>query len=662
MSGMKKILECDKEKMRKRKSVLKAKMDTILSKKNIFILLTIAVFLVSAVGSASAVTVINNCNFNANTPGEYYVLGQDITCNADDRGITIGADDVTIDGYNTTDGEYYWIKGNRGASDCTKSVIPIAGSASESNPANHSAIINLQYDNLTIKNLEVEEFCTGIVLRGNTVDNNTVTGCKIHDNGLSTTITHGIHMVYTNECEITGNSVYNNDGTGVSGGCSGGGNGIFMYGEAGGGQTRGWYNAFTYNDLLDNTKSGFFMKHQCMHNTISNNNATGNGEGGIVPMCKKSKFNIIANNNMSNNTLFGFKTQGSNNTIGTDNIASNNGQYGIVIVSGTQSGGHGKYNDVTSNTACGNGVLDVSVTGPHAATNTFDENTCDNSSPEGLCEYSCPGVEQPDLIIEDIRPVRWCCCCIEPIRTLKGGDDSEEIQVMFLDDPELAKELGDEELRKEVAEVLAKDPKLAEEVAAKLAGDDDDDDDKKVAKELNRDPKQLAELCCYRSNVVRELADLLDTELTGQAQHEMSDQLDMIVGCGCCGGCCCDCCLTADCCCCCCGRFIAYKIANVGDTGAGWSLSNLTVNGRVRSVDIVRPLDAGQRRWEVFPCYRMWWWPLWPREVTVCADVTDWIAGSDETNNCRTEWFPPYVTPRPTLIPTLKPRPIRALE
>lgn len=241
--------------------------------------------------------------------------------------------------------------------------------------------------------------------------------------------------------------------------------------------------------------------------------------------------------------------------------------------------------------------------------------------------------EGPDLVIEDIRPIRWCCYCIK------------EMQVAFVDDPELAKELGNEELRKEVAEALAKDPELAAEVAAKLAGDD-----KKAAKEMTRDPKQLAFYCC-RWNAIKELADLLDTELTAEQQHEMSDVLDEIVGggCGCCN------CLATDCKCCCCGRLIAYKIANVGTGDAGWSLSNLTVNGRVRSVDIVRPLDAGQSRWEVFPCYRMWWWPR-PHEVTVCADVTDWVAESDETNNCRTEWFPPHVTPGPTL------RPIRDLK
>jgi hypothetical protein len=287
-----------------------------------------------------------------------------------------------------------------------------------------------------------------------------------------------------------------------------------------------------------------------------------------------------------------------------------------------------------------NDTIELCADGPGMILESNETNNC----LENVFERP---VELADLIIEDIRPVRWCCCCIESIRALKGGDDSEKRQVMFIDDPELAKELGDEELRKEVAEALAKDPKLAEEVAAKLAGDD-----KAAAKELSRDPKQLAELCCYRSNVVRELADLLDTELTAQAQHEMSDQLDMIVGGGCCGGCCCNC-LTAKCCCCC-GRFVAYKIRNNGTGDAGFSLSNLTVNGRVRSVDIVRPLDAGQSRWEVFPCYRMWWWPHWPREVTVCADITDWVVESNETNNCRTEWWP-GLTPGLTPIATRHP-------
>jgi hypothetical protein len=207
---------------------------------------------------------------------------------------------------------------------------------------------------------------------------------------------------------------------------------------------------------------------------------------------------------------------------------------------------------------------------------------------------------------------------------------SEKESILFIDDPEMAKELGDEELRKEVAEALAKDPKLAEKIAAELAGDD-----KKAAEKLN-DPKLLAERCCFKCNAIRELAGLLGDGIDYEQQQEMSDLLYNIRG-GCCG-CCCNCCLTADCCCCR-GYFIVYKIANIGDDDASWSLSNLTVDGVLRSVDIVRPLDSGQSRWEVFCCYRMPWWGA-PHEVEVCADVTDWVDESNEDNNCRTEWLP----------------------
>jgi hypothetical protein len=264
---------------------------------------------------------------------------------------------------------------------------------------------------------------------------------------------------------------------------------------------------------------------------------------------------------------------------------------------------------------------------------------------------------EPDLVINDIKAVRWCCCCIalaEPIRSLKdGGDGGENLSVVFLDDPELAEELGDEKLREQVAEVLAKDPKQAAEIAVKIA-----DGDVEALAKFTKEPRKLSKLskaefadvskklisnpelvdrelvarccCCCSScfDLFPELADLLDSELTAGQQHDMSDLLDEIVG-----GCNCDCC-------CCRGRFIIYNISNVGDGDAGFSLSNLTVNGHVRSVDIVRPLDAGDHRWEIFPCYRMgWWWWYPPREVTVCADAPDWMVESDETNNCRTEWL-----------------------
>jgi len=520
-------------------------------------------------------------------------------------------------------------------------------------------------DNVTIKDVEITNFDNGIFFEGvgstAKFTNIVVEGCLIHDNGVNDG--QGMYLLQVCDSTIKDNEVYNQAGTG--GGCEAGGDGIFLKGPT------AQNNLITDNTLYNNRKAGIVAKMKAYNNTISDNELWGNGEpgagetGGILLRCKKSNYNIVEGNNASDNVGCGIYVGGCGNTIRNNNASNNKNASGVngigVEIDRCGEPGWGAppgptpsaNNTLYDNTFCDNEYKDIEVVSDCTEHVNGDNNTCQNCSgyvgdenaPAGqCCVHQCEPLEQPDLIIEDIRPIKWCCCRIHRDGG-RGGDDKEGMQVMFLDDPKLAKELGDEKLREEVAEVLAKDPKLAEEIAAKLAGDDE-----KAAKKLS-DPKLLAERCCCRCNAIKELADLLDTELTAEAQHEMSDQLDMIVGCGCCcGGCCCDCCLTAECCCCCCGRFIAYKIANVGDAEAGWSLSNLTVNGRVRSADIVRPLDAGQSRWEVFPCYRMWWWPHWPREVTVCADVTDWVAESDETNNCRTEWWP-GLTPIPTLHP-----------
>jgi len=613
-------------------------------------------------------TVTESCTFNA-----------DMTCTG--VGLVVGAPDIVIDG-----GDDHKLIGSATSGDCV--------GADGANPCIISGIYNDGNDNVVIKNLEIERFCTGIAIKGTTgteIRNNTVDNCEIHDNGFNTgdMATHGIHAcdVDGDETEpgltITNNDIYNNEGTGS--GCQAGGNGVFI--QAGGQDPKHEYCVISGNKLYDNAKAGFWTRMRLSKSDITFNNAWGNGHGtgvtdnvrgGIVLRCKGSNDNFVAHNEVSNNVGdgvgYGIYVGGNDNTI-INNTANANTAVGICMGRGDGS----RDNELRNNTVRMNDLDGIKVVYATATGNTLYDNTvCDNGQvsgvdiydedstvgdrnrcdtgynyndtgavPPNVCMYQCME-EQPDLIIEDIRPIRWCCYCIKPSRSLKGGDDDEGLSVMFIDDPELAKEFSDDELRKEVAEALAKDPKLATEISAKLAGDD-----KAAAKTLS-DPKGLAERCC-RCNAIKELADLLDTELTAEHQHEMSDQLDMIVGGGCCGGCCCNC-LTTDCNCCCCGRFIAYKIANVGDTEAGFSLSNLTVNGRVRSVDIVRPLDAGQRRWEVFPCYRMWWWPR-PHVVTVCADVTDWVAEGDETNNCRTEWFPsPYVTPGPTL------KPIRALK
>lgn len=583
------------------------------------------VFLVAAIGSVSAVD-INNCTV-ITAPG-LYTITENITNSTADVCIYIQADDVTLDGQ----GHYI----NGVAPGSCQALLPdfpglMSGYA-------RAGIAVKGKSNVTIKNVEAENFCNGILLYGASEDV-TVDNCIVHDNGNTTVGAddgefNGI-SVYNGVCNstINNNWVFNTSGKLISD-CDDNGAGINLKKFCND-------NDVTNNRIFSNTFTGIYAKKGSQRNYIFNNTVYENGQtgansdftGGIRLQCKGTHNELIVYNTVTDNFGAGIFIGGNNcevrnNTVtGSKDANTGNPGYGLWVDRYPPSGMNVKIYD---NVICDNEDLDIMI--QNLAQNPVgDNNTCDTGAnyndtsaiPPNVCVNQCD--EEQDLLIEDIRPIRWCCFCIEkPLITIKGGDGrgGEEMQVMFIDDPELAKELGDEELRKEVAEALARDPKLVKEVAAKLA---DDDDDKKVAKELSRDPKQLAKLCCYRSNVVRELADLLDTELTAQAQHEMSDQLDEIVGCGCCGGCC--------------GRFIAYKIRNNGAGDAGWSLSNLTVNGRVRSVDIVRPLDAGQSRWEVFPCYRMLWWPS-SREVTVCADVTDWVAESDETNNCRTEWWP----------------------
>ena len=343
-----------------------------------------------AAGSASANGV---CVWGDIAAGQYYECGDivtqsctlnaSMTCTDNTKpGLYIGADNIVIDG----DG--YAMTGSRSATACASSVFG-AAPPSEAVPAKHSGIVNganmQSYDNVIIQNLEITNFCTGIVLGDGSfaydVDNNTVTECHIHACGDPSTTTHGIHVVWANNCNMTKNEITDIQGTGIPGGCSGGGNGIFMYGSVDAG--RGWYNTITCNYLHNNEKSGFFMKHQCMHCIISYNNATENTEGGIMPNCKQSNFNAIEYNNMSGNSIWGMYCNGNANTI-RYNTAHNNGNIGIEL-GGLAGAGNGGNNLLVNNSLCGN-PTDIVVA--VVASNTGDSNTC-GTGPAGWCDWNC---------------------------------------------------------------------------------------------------------------------------------------------------------------------------------------------------------------------------------------------------------------------------------
>ena len=351
------------------------------------------VLLVAAIGSASAVTVINSCNFNANTAGEEYVLGQNLTCSGSEHGIKIGADNIVINGYNETDGKYYWIDGNITNCDTFWSGVRDRDG----------------HDNVVIKNLEIKNFCHGIWLVGDSScsadvlnENYTIENCIIHDNGIGTgtdMYTHGIKLHCVCDSTITKNEIYNQTGTGAA--CEAGGDGIFLKGP------KAWGNDITCNNIHNNRKAGIFVKMKPKHNNFSYNNVWENGQpnagttGGIIFRCKMSDMNDVLYNNVSNNYGEGIYIGGCGNNI-RYNTVINNTHYGIQFDRCSETGwgsqciaeGHSTKNTIYNNTFCSSGTTDIRVEATCQGNASGDENTCDscnnyNDEGETCCTYTC---------------------------------------------------------------------------------------------------------------------------------------------------------------------------------------------------------------------------------------------------------------------------------
>ncbi|VUT27938.1 MAG: hypothetical protein SYNGOMJ08_00495 [Candidatus Syntrophoarchaeum sp. GoM_oil] len=312
-----------------------------------------------------------------------------MNCPVGDHGLTINADDITIDGAG------FKITGSE--------IADVCDLIGEYNPGTgYCGIFNMEHNNVLIKNLEVENFCTGIGLQGtgkNPVVNNTIETCKIHNNGNAScstdTSTHGIHLSYVSGCTIKNNKIYNNTGTGA--GCGDGGNGIYLYAGKQGN------NTITENELYDNRKGGFFTKKGLHHSEITANHAYGNGQGGIILMCRMSNFNLIEGNNASGNFGDGIFIGSNNNTI-RDNTVKNNIAGFKIKSKDTVGDGDGinmgrndgsENNMLISNEVCGNAGVDIEVnadsTGNHGSENTCD--TTENYNDEGAtaCNYNCKG-------------------------------------------------------------------------------------------------------------------------------------------------------------------------------------------------------------------------------------------------------------------------------
>ena len=374
-------------------------------------------------------TVTASCMFNGS-----------MTCpNDDNAGLIIGADGIVVDG----DG--YTITGTATPANCEW--------ASEGTPCTASGIYDPGYDDVVIRNMGIEGFCTGIALKGtrpNMVRNITINNCRIHDNGFNTTVgisemaTHGIHACRIEGAEdepaltVTYCDIYNNEGTG--GGCGDGGSGIFIYAGSGG---KHEYCDISHNKLHDNAKSGFWTKMMLSKSNITNNEVWGNGDGtgitddvrgGIILRCKLADYNNISYNNVSNNvgTLngagvgYGIYVGGNHNNI-TNNTANGSTKDGICM--GRTDGSSN--NELRNNTVCKNdrdGIHVVDVSGNTLHDNfvcdngrrdiydasgklSGDDNTCDTAYQYCDDSADCPppcvyhsGGWGPDLVISELEP------------------------------------------------------------------------------------------------------------------------------------------------------------------------------------------------------------------------------------------------------------------
>ena len=377
--------------------------------------LTVAIiFLLQSIGSItsmndnSTVLIVHADTTTSIVVDEDFTLTNDLVFSSG-HGLIIGANDITIDGAG------YKITGNKTVESCSW--------ITRDNPAADTSshgILNSGYDNIVIKNLEIENFATGIYLHGtsqNKILNVTITDCAIHDNGLSDmtgstseSVTHGIHAIFSRNIKITNNDIYNNEGTGED--CDAGGNGIYIRG--GGSESDHDYNLILNNKLHHNAKSGFWTNYKMDNSEIKNNELweNGNGQGitdlqrgGIILRCRESNSNIIQNNTVHDNYGDGIFIGGNSNEL-IENTVENNIHHGVNL--GRSDGS--EHNILSCNIICSNQQYDIcNVHENYGGDNNGDENTghtSHNYRDEGTTgntyfTYSCPheDTNPPDTTI-----------------------------------------------------------------------------------------------------------------------------------------------------------------------------------------------------------------------------------------------------------------------
>jgi len=317
-------------------------------------------------------TVTESCTFN-----------EDMDCDTG-HGLVIGVDNIVIDGNGHT-------------------LNGVSPGICDGLGIERSGIYNKAHDNITIRNLEITDFCTGIYFRyddeiGDSVERIAIGNCEIHHNGASggDTTTQGIKWIGVFDSVIADSRIHDNAGSGTA--CTSGGNGIFINGISGVGA---WNNTITGNEIYNNAKAGFLTRMMCRDTTVSHNDVYGNGQAGIVLRCKKSETHTIEHNDVHENYGAGIWIGGPDNTIRHNTVTGNrNGSLYTGVVGEYGSGikvcrAEAHNNRIVSNTACGNDFVDIEAcVGIGVTGTTGSDNTCDTT--EGYddagttgCRYAC---------------------------------------------------------------------------------------------------------------------------------------------------------------------------------------------------------------------------------------------------------------------------------
>lgn len=344
--------------------------------------------------ASGTVSITKSCTFN----GDIYYP----------QGICIGADNIVIDGNGSG------ISGDR--SGCTGHVIysdvgriyVYRGKSGIRNYV-HSGNRGFRgYDNVTIKNMNIRNFCDGIAVIN--ADNNRIENCSVHDNGLEE-YTYGINVVNSDNTTIDMCEVYNNTGNNFTIAMVCGGHGINFHDDCN-------YCAVTNSHVFHNYLSGILATPTCKYLFIANNLIEENGycnESGFcagVNLHWKGGFGQITNSTVEHNVIRNntgpgiYVTQGY--TTLTNNLVSESKNGTNVTGNGIFVDG-GRVTFLHNNTCCENDGTDIFDRG---FTTYGDDNTCNttfNYDDEGTfgCNFYCRGENG---------------ACVGATRTFRCGD------------------------------------------------------------------------------------------------------------------------------------------------------------------------------------------------------------------------------------------------